>query len=145
MSPFRHAAASIVFAGGTYAATRSLTLAAVTLATGVFLDIDHIPEYLLLHDRSLNPRRFLDSEMHLSSKHSFLFFHGFDLITLVFFIFYSAGFRQAAWAGYIGAVQHLVFDTLINPVKSPFTYFLFFKISKRFRTEKLYFRKSVRL
>ena len=137
MRPLQHTAASALCAAGTYALTRSIGLTAANFVAGILIDIDHVPEYLVKVGRTRPLLSIFKTQLHLVSTRTVLFFHGFDVITLLFFILHRAGFTALALALYIGAFQHLLLDTLYNPVRSPLSYFFFFRLRHGFKTEKI--------
>ena len=138
MRPLQHTAASVCFAAATFAVTKSPALAAVNFAGGVLIDVDHVPDFILNKEMRRHPGKMLEGNSHLSAHRSFFLLHGFDVATLLLFIVHMAGHPLAAWALYTGLIQHLVLDTLYNPVKSPFSYFLTFRIVKKFKTGEIF-------
>ncbi len=140
MRASHHLYSSLIFSASTFAITRSPLLASVNFLSGVLIDIDHIPEYLLRFGFKKHVSDFFKEQMHLISRKSVVFLHGFDIMTLIFAIIFFAGPRSLAWAFYIGAMQHLLLDSIYNPVKSPWTYFLFFRIYHNFNTDKVFYR-----
>lgn len=139
MKPVHHTLASLAFSSATYAATRSPWLAVANFTAGVFIDIDHIPEFLVHRIRKQKPIDFLREEMHLQADKFILPLHGFDLITLLFLVFHLTGYGQWAWVVYIGFFQHLLLDTLYNPVYSPFSYFLIYRALNKFKADKIFY------
>jgi hypothetical protein len=141
LRPTHHLAASAVFSVATFAVTHSVALTAVNFTAGVFIDVDHVPEYLLRFGFKKNPLHFLEQELHMTSKKTVLFLHGFDILTLIFGLMCWAGAWAWAWAFYIGAVQHLILDVIYNPIKTPWSFFLSYRIFHKFDTDKIYHRE----
>ena len=81
----------------------------------------------------------LTEEMHLTGNKTILLLHGFDMVTLLFFIGHTLGFQQVAWAVYLGFIQHLLFDAVCNPARSPFSYFFVFRLINKFEVSEIYF------
>jgi hypothetical protein len=138
LQPLPHAAASLAFAAATLAVTKSPALAAVNFAGGVLIDVDHVFDFVQNKEMRKNPGKMLEGNSHLSAHRSFFVLHGFDVAALLLLILHAAGHPPAAWALYTGLVQHLVLDTIYNPVKSPFSYFLAFRIVKKFKTSDIF-------
>jgi hypothetical protein len=144
LRPHHHLSASLLFSAATYAVTSSPLLTAANFLTGVFVDIDHIPEYLIKSGFKLSPSEFYAAEMHLTGKKSVLLLHGFDVVTLGFGLLFFSGSHALAWAVYLGAMQHLLLDLLYNPVRMPWTFFLAYRIFHGFDNEKLFLRVDMK-
>jgi len=140
LRPHHHVSVSLLFSAATYGITRSPALAAVNFLTGVFLDIDHIPEYFAKFGFKSTPAEIYGSEMHLKGKKSVLLLHGFDIVTLGFGALYLFGPHALAWAAYLGAMQHLLLDLWYNPVKTPWAFFLAYRIFHGFETDRFFLR-----
>jgi hypothetical protein len=138
--PLHHAAASLLTAGAVYGVTKSPGLAALNFLCGVFIDLDHFPEYLIHHRFKRWPHQILKEEMHLTTEHTVLFFHGFDfaaLVTAVVYVLFSPG---AALAVGTAMFTHLLMDQYYNPIKDKWALFLLYRAVKKFKTKELYHR-----
>ncbi|MFH0919069.1 MAG: hypothetical protein V1913_01790 [Fibrobacterota bacterium] len=144
MRPIAHAAASLVLAGGVYAATRSPALTALNFVCGVFIDIDHLPEFMIHHRFTQGPHRIFESEMHVEAERTVLFFHGYDLALLLSLGLVLTGFTGAALSVGSAMVVHLLMDQYYNPIKTPWAFFLIYRALKGFRTDAVYHRFSTK-
>jgi len=61
LSPAGHCAASAGFAAAVYGATASLSLAVINFLAGIFIDLDHVPEFLV-------DTRFKESPLNMFKK-----------------------------------------------------------------------------
>jgi hypothetical protein len=136
--------ASLIFSAATYAVTRSPSLSVANFLAGIFLDLDHVPEYFIKNRLTKSPSSFFTEEMHLDSKKTVLLLHGFDIITLCFGLLYLSGLHALSWALYVGALQHLLLDFIYNPIKTPWAFFLAYRIRHHFDTDEIYHRMDTK-
>jgi len=142
VSPEKHALASAGSGLLFYAITGSSTFALLTVASGILLDIDHLPEYLIKNGLRKTVSSFLTDEMHLTDNRTVLLFHGFDLVLVVTLILVKMGYALGALAFGLGAFVHLLLDQAGNPIRTKWAFFLAYRMAKGFKTEYLYFRVS---
>jgi len=121
--------ASALVAGGVWWWTRDGWLAAVSWGIGVFIDVDHVIDYVV-YERRLpkSARQFIE---YFTVRHEYrkviILFHGFEWMALLW------GLAWAVWPAPWGVVvalsysQHLVLDRITNRHLHPLCYFFFFR------------------
>jgi len=127
---------SVIF----YLAYRNLIAAIVCLGSGLLIDFDHIPEFLIHHGSAkLNYRNFLlaCSQTSLKSgelmfKKLYLFLHSYELALILLAVHAFTGNKIIAGIGF-GFLFHIIADNIYNPVKLP-AYFLIWRVYKKFNT-----------
>ncbi len=139
MRPSHHAAASALVAGGVWGWTASGWLAALAWIVGVFVDVDHLIDFLM-SERSFpaSTRGFLD---HFLVKRRFrkvvIIFHAYEWMGLAWFV---AWWHWPSPWGVVAALaysQHLVLDAVANRHLHPLCYFLVFRVRCGFSREVL--------
>jgi len=144
LRPLPHAIASLASTGLVYGLTRSLPLSALHFTAGVFIDLDHVPEYLCKVGRRNRFRDFLADDLHLKGQRTVFLFHGFDLALILLLVLIASGHALAGWAIFTGAVLHLLMDTLYNPIKSPFAYFFLYRLANRFQSKRYLYMMTMK-
>ncbi|MFH1759776.1 MAG: hypothetical protein ABIA63_01620 [bacterium] len=134
MRPFPHLAASIGISGCVYAASSSISLAAIQACCGILIDIDHVLEYIIRNKTKLSFKEFYTAPAHIVYKRVFFFFHSYELSLLAGMII---GYLYAPSNGamvFLGLFQHLLFDQWKNPAK-PLSYFIIWRLYNGFKTD----------
>ena len=118
MSPPAHAAISLGIGAIVWLITRSTGSVAAALLAGVLIDLDHIPDYYrwLVLDKT---------------DRIWFFAHSYEYLVPMLVASYLSGWNPLVIAGSLAFLGHLLADQLANPV-GPFSYFLTYRISKRF-------------
>lgn len=104
--------------------------------SGILIDTDHYLEYYII--RKKFPFRYqdlVDFCFDISVKKSFLIFHAYEYLFLLWFsiYFFNLGIF---WTGIaVGLTTHIFFDQWANPIK-PLFYFLTFRINNQFEKSK---------
>lgn len=105
----------------------------VALLSGFFIDADHLIDYAIYKKfQGFNLSEFLSGKFFDYSGKVYVLFHAFEYV----FIFFILGFlfSNLSWLFFsfgLSLLFHLLYDTLYNKPIWP-TYFLFFRICKRF-------------
>ena len=84
MRPLRHAAASLVAGAATFTVSGSPALGATTALSAFFIDLDHVPEYVLKAGLRRALRERFSTPMHLTDQRTYLLLHGYDAVALIF-------------------------------------------------------------
>jgi hypothetical protein len=118
--PPGHAAVSLALGGGTWLISGSSGSIAVALLVGVFMDLDHLPDYYrwLILDRS---------------NRLWLFLHSYELLIPALFISAASDWNPLAIAGTLALLGHLLGDQWANAVR-PWSYFFTFRAINGSRT-----------
>lgn len=140
-----HAALSAVLGGGLYAAGCPRTTVIAFFLSGVFIDLDHVPDYLLLSGERPSLRGFFKWHYTVKWTKLYLFLHSYELVLAVSVYAFFSG--SALWSGLAaGAACHLLADQISNrhlpegySLKRGF-YFFIFRYRVGFRKKKMLFR-----
>ncbi|MCX6812240.1 MAG: hypothetical protein NTW79_01265 [Candidatus Berkelbacteria bacterium] len=114
----------------------------LAIASGFFLDADHLIDYFIHRGWKFNINDFFSGKHFDDSGKVYVFFHGFEfaiiliVLSLIFpnlgWLFFSLGFAN---------LFHLFYDTFCNGAVWP-TYFLTFRIAKNFDHKKLWIKNE---
>jgi len=122
-----HVAASIIVSAGTYVLSDSATMAAVTLFSGIFIDADHLIDYVFMHRPPYNIGRFFETYYKNKPTHVFLVLHSWDLILILVPMAMATNGDPFITGLLIGMGHHLLLDQIFNHAY-PLGYFLTFRI-----------------
>lgn len=141
MKPGNHIIISIGVSIGLYLYFHSFLAALVSFISGVFIDIDHILDYILHGKISLHLVDYYLFSLEKQFSKIFLFFHSFEVIILFWIVItiYKSNIYWICFA--VGLTQHLILDCIDNSLKvsiKPFSYFLIYRAIKGFRRELLF-------
>jgi len=126
-----HVAASIIVSAVTYALSDSAVIATVALVSGIFIDADHLIDYIVLHRPPYSIKDFFDRYANASRlTHALLVLHSWDLLGLWALIVIASDWEPAATGLLIGIGHHLLLDQIFNH-PYPFGYFLSFRLYTR--------------
>lgn len=136
-----HAAVSAALSAAVYAATGSESAAWAALLSGVFIDLDHVADFLVLSGEKFSVAGFFSWCEELRWQRIFLLLHSVELLALLGLL---AWWRHSAvLAGVLlGAGSHLALDqvgnrTLKGHKRSDWFYFLCFRYRAGFRKARM--------
>jgi membrane-bound metal-dependent hydrolase YbcI (DUF457 family) len=132
-----HVGLSLSVALGVYTLYRSTAMAAASFIAGVFVDVDHVFDYLREYRFRPDLKFFFRSFHETLYRHVVLFLHAWELLLLL-----AAGavWSRGNWVVVgvlIGLGQHLIADQFTNPV-CRWGYFLSFRVWHKFRTMRIF-------
>ncbi|MBF0456631.1 MAG: hypothetical protein HQK99_01900 [Nitrospirae bacterium] len=134
-----HTYTSAALGGVIYAVTGSLQAGASALIAGVFIDIDHLFDFLMFSGERLTLHNFKSWCNEMKWNRITLIFHSYELFVLLGFIAYYT--RSETAAGILcGAALHIMLDQTGNLKKyrlSPWFYFLLYRVINGFKKDKL--------
>lgn len=108
-----HAATSAVLCGAVYAATGSQTAAAASWLSGVFIDLDHVADYLAFSGERFSIARFFSWCEEDGGRAAVFWLHSWELLVLL--LMTAAWLRADALFGLVlGAGVHLAMDQVGN-------------------------------
>ena len=140
MKPGNHIIISIGVSVGLYLYFHSFLAAFISFLSGVFIDIDHVLDYILHGKISLHLVDYYLFSLEKQFSKIFLFFHSFEVIIL-FWIVISYFKLNLYWICLcIGLTQHLILDSIFNNLNqfiSPHAYFFIYRLIKGFKKEYL--------
>ena len=140
----QHLGVSVVISSVTFAASRSFTITAASLLAGVFLDLDHIFDYVREYGPRPDPRFFFHSFNATLYRRVVLPFHCWEWPALLIAISIETRGNPAAVGLLIGMAQHLTADQFTNKV-SGWGYFLTYRVKQRFITRNIFPGKGLQV
>lgn len=122
-----------------YAITNSWQAAVATFISGVFIDIDHIFDFLVFSGERYSIQNFNSWCYEMRWTKITLIFHSYELFILLGFIAYYT--RSKATLGILcGAVIHVLLDQFSNLKYfklSPWFYFITYRAIKGFKKDNM--------
>jgi len=136
--PAYHIAASAGAGAGVYFLSRSIPASILLFITGVFIDLDHFPDYFREAGLNLDLKRFYCMCNNNILKKAAVYLHSLEAL-LVFSAFMIFGPAQEWWVKgiFIGFAVHMLMDVFSN-ISNPLAYFLAYRISIGFDTGKIW-------
>ena len=143
MKVIKHLSVSLSLGGGLWDLSNSLYAGIICFIGGVFVDIDHIIEYILHYGyKNFTLRRFYKAcaqtdrgEGRYQFKKLHFFFHSVEFAFLLAIIaFYTKNLYFFSLA--LGYSSHLILDYIGNPVY-PYTYFFFWRAANKFYADRV--------
>jgi hypothetical protein len=136
MLPIGHVIASgfvSVFVGVHF---KSFGCAAVSFASGVLIDLDHLIDYYANHGFTWKAKAVYDSCRKVTFKKLYLLLHSYELIALLWVLVSVYQLSNVWKAIAIGFTQHMIFDQITNPINT-LGYFLTYRVIKGFKKESI--------
>ena len=131
-----HSLAALPFALVSYGVSGSLTVGLAGAACSVFIDLDHIPEYLFFHNFRFRIRDFVGPRRgHVTPKVIYPL-HSWDLLLPLCLFLLFWGPPGWVWALPAAWAYHLIWDQIANPV-GPGFYFLTYRARHGFRRKQM--------
>jgi hypothetical protein len=137
MRPLGHLTASTGISVAIYAKTGSLSMAAVQMGFGIFIDLDHVIEFICRNKKILNPRKFFLERANESYNHVVFMFHSWELAIIAGLAGVFIGTPLIGAMITLGMVQHLAMDQWRNSTK-PLSYFILFRAKHGFLSEPVF-------
>lgn len=114
MKAHRHAAISLTISGILFLAFRSWGLAAANLIAGVFIDIDHIFDYMREHGRNLDVKDFFRVNDNAQYNRIFLFWHAWEWVAMLGAAAWLTDWNPWITGAFIGMGHHIFLDCAHN-------------------------------
>jgi len=137
-----HVVSSSVISAAAYAATRSPTAAMAALLSGIFIDLDHLADFLLSSGEKFSVANLFSWCEELRWDRIFIVLHSIELLVLTAALSYWLR-SELLFGLALGAGSHLALDQVGNrePLKgrrsSPWYYFLSYRWRVGFRKSRL--------
>lgn len=138
-----HAGISLILAAALFAAFRSLSLSIAVLTTGVFIDIDHVFDYLREYGFRFDAGFFFHTFDGTLYKRVILLFHGWEWVALLAILSVTANYNSIVTGMVLGLFSHLLCDQFANGA-SAWGYFFFFRLRRDFIVSKAFPGKGLR-
>ncbi len=141
----QHALASVPLMAGVYWATGSLAYAGIAGFASVFIDLDHVGDYVLYRRGWRGVRDFFASCEEGRLTKLYLFLHAWEWPVLFFLLYASVGVPLWAVMTALGMTYHLIFDAIGNRGNlKPGFYFIVKRYRNGFEGGLLYKRPTPR-
>lgn len=124
MTAASHVIAAVPLAVGVHLFSNSWEATALAVSAGVFIDVDHLADYLYFRRGWKGLEDFFETFREARMKKAFILFHAWEYPILYSLLYISGIGPGWLWPLFLGSTYHLVFDTIANPVKPSF-YWLF--------------------
>lgn len=132
-----HIAVSIVVSALVWLWLRSATAALACFGAGVFVDLDHVIDYVLQYGHRIRPRHLFRAFEAELFDNIFVFLHAWEWILVGLVILWLIDWKPAALGLIIGFTTHLVLDHLTNR-HNPWAYFITYRLAHRFSGRHYY-------
>lgn len=139
----QHVAVSIVVSALVWLFLRSFTAALACFLTGVFLDIDHLIDYIWNYGWKVKTRHFFKSFEFEVFENIVVFLHSWEFIAVYLAILWLVNWQPVAIGALIGIFTHLLLDHFFNG-HSRFAYFLSYRLRHGFSAKHFYGAKEYR-
>jgi hypothetical protein len=110
----QHAVMSAVIAGAVWAVSRSWEMALSSFLAGIFLDVDHVVEYVREFGWKPDLRQFFRASYEREYQRAVLVFHAWEWLPLIVLFVWWTGANPWAAGAAVGWFQHLACDQLAN-------------------------------
>ena len=137
MKIIHHAAISIVVSAVVWLMFRSLAATAACFLTGVFMDIDHLIDYVINYGWRFKPRNFFRAFEFECFDNVVVFLHSWEFIAVYLVLLWMIDWKPVALGALIGVFVHLLLDHLFNDHSQP-AYFLSYRLFHRFSAKHFY-------
>jgi len=117
----QHIAVSVGVSGAIFVITRSWPITLSSLFVGIFLDLDHLIEYVREFGFRFNLKRFLNASYDRQYKKVVLILHAWEWIPLIAAAIWWTDWNPWVSGAAIGWLQHMFCDQLFNTPK-PWAY-----------------------
>ena len=136
-----HVAASAVASAATFAASDSAIMAAAAFLSGVFIDADHMIDYIFMNRPPYSFRRMTDIYYNNRLTRVFLLLHSWELLALLALAAVATGWQPFLTGLLIGMGHHLLLDQLFND-PHPLGYCLSYRLYNRLSYSRCFRRPA---
>jgi hypothetical protein len=126
-----------------YCIFRSITIASAFLLGGVFIDIDHIFDYLINFKFKFRLKHFFIAFGKETLPKIFIVLHSWELVFIILPVIYFNGMNSVALSFAAGYILHLSLDNIANKC-SCFAYFFIYRLIHEFQGKYFYGKKEYR-
>lgn len=139
MKLWQHTLAAVPLAGAVAWTTESWMSVCLVTVSCIFIDLDHLPDYVYFRKGWRGVRDFLATCNGCKLSRTFLILHAWEWLILLALCLAAGIGRSWLWPVALGVLYHLVLDTLTNPVPPSF-YWLINRARSGFRFTSFYNR-----
>lgn len=137
-----HIAVSVPFAGAIYAVSKSWEAAAASLVSGVFVDLDHLFDYMVEYGTKFDLKNFLSSFPEGRYKRIFIPLHAWEWLISGALVAWATGWNACVVGLLLGWGYHLILDQMFNGV-STWGYSFFWRCATKFDPKRSFSRKNI--
>jgi hypothetical protein len=130
-----HIAVTASIAFGLYFWSGSVKSVFFCVASGIFIDLDHLVDYFVYFKLRFKLSEFLCSRQ-VESGHAYLILHSWELLLFLCPLAANPDLTLPVFAILLGFIGHLFADQFRRSV--PFAYFLSYRIYARFKIENIF-------
>lgn len=112
MKPQYHVASSVLVAGILFLVFKSWSMTFTCLLSGIFIDIDHIYDYLIEFGWPFRVKDFIDAVYKAKFNRMTLFLHSWELMFLILVIALYTNWNPLITGVLIGFGHHIILDKL---------------------------------
>lgn len=136
-----HTAVSLSAGAGLYIYTGSPVIALYSVIAGIFLDIDHVPDFILQAGvQNRTPKEAWEAFHSARLPELYLGLHSYEFLFVLFLAGELAGWNEIMLGLAAGTLLHMALDQFSNSFKyglKPYFYFLTARALKKFKKEAL--------
>lgn len=136
MTPKYHLAASITISGILFLIFRSWGLAIASFVSGIFIDLDHVIDYIFEHGLHLDVKKFFHFFYGEQYKKLTLILHGWEWPVLLVIASWLTDWNPWITGLTVGWGQHMLFDRFYN-ISTFGSYSFFWRLKNGFDTNKI--------
>jgi hypothetical protein len=128
----QHVVLSVTFAGILLAVFRSWEMAVASLVPGIFLDTDHVLDFLVQRREKFTLRGFFEVIYRRELPRCYLALHAWEWLCLFGIIVWASGGNAWLLGLYLGWSHHMIADQLFNDAKW-WSYFFLGRMTHAFK------------
>lgn len=132
-----HVIISAALGGALYLVTGDAVMCAAAVGTGIFMDLDHLFDYVREHRRRLGLRHFFHACHNGHYRRLILVLHGWEWLILLAAAGLAAGWPPWLTGALAGGTLHLAVDQATNGLK-PRTYWFLWRLRHGFDADRCY-------
>jgi hypothetical protein len=136
MTPKYHVAASMTISGILFLIFRSWGLAIASFISGVFIDLDHVIDYIFEHGLHLDTKKFFHFFYGEQYKKLTLILHGWEWPVLLVIASWLTDWNPWIIGLTVGWGQHMLFDRFYN-ISTFGSYSFLWRLKNGFDTNKI--------
>ena len=138
MKPTHHALISGGLAAALIAYSKSWGAGLACFLSGVFIDLDHVPEFMFFRRKIFFSFEELWNYWGIRDRgQAFLPLHAWEWLMILWYFIFTMKLNMV-WVGLgVGITVHLICDQIFNPLVPGF-YFLWFRMKHNFERKRLY-------
>jgi hypothetical protein len=139
MTPRHHVIASTAISGVLLLIFKSWGLAVASFVSGIFIDLDHVLDYIFEHGIPSDTKKFFRFFYGEKYKRLTLILHGWEWLILLAIASWQSGWNPWVTGLTIGWAQHMLLDRFYN-ISTFGSYSFLWRLKNGFDTDKILLR-----